>query len=164
MRKLQLVLIVTLVAAFTWSAPTPPAQASGHVQEDIAVDLSTARARILAETNAARASVGLAAVAADLALDTISQACAETQSGIDLMAHCDGYHTHYPTGWTWAAENVAAGYAADGVVAGWMDSPGHRANILDPSATHIGIGYAVSTSGTTYFTQNFASYPPWVQR
>jgi len=47
-------------------------------------------------------------------------------------------------------ENIAAGYdTAAEVVSGWMDSPGHRANILNASYTSIGVGYAFS-SGTTY--------------
>jgi len=45
---------------------------------------------------------------------------------------------------------VAAGYAsAADVVSGWMNSPGHRANILDPNMLYIGVGYAY-LSGTSY--------------
>jgi len=41
-----------------------------------------------------------------------------------------------------AAENIAAGQAsAVAVVQGWMDSPGHRENMLNPNFTEIGIGY-----------------------
>jgi uncharacterized protein YkwD len=40
------------------------------------------------------------------------------------------------------AENIAVGYtSAASVVKGWMNSPGHRANILNCSYTMIGIGY-----------------------
>jgi uncharacterized protein YkwD len=162
MRTLRLLLIATLFTAFTWSV-APPAEASVQGEVSSAISPSTPAERILADTNAARASVGLPAVAADPVLDVIAQTCSETQAHSDVIAHCDGYYTHYPMGWTSAAENVAAGYAVDAVVAGWMDSPGHRANILNPTATHIGIGYAVSASGTTYFTQDFASYPPSIR-
>ena len=41
-----------------------------------------------------------------------------------------------------AAENIAKGYSTPkAVVDGWMNSSGHRANILNPSFTHIGVGY-----------------------
>ena len=41
-----------------------------------------------------------------------------------------------------AAENIAKGYATpQDVVNGWMNSSGHRANILNPQFTHIGVGY-----------------------
>lgn len=53
-------------------------------------------------------------------------------------------------------ENVAAGYqTAEGVMAGWMNSPGHRENILRPEFTDIGIGVAVDQYGVIYYTQNF---------
>jgi len=57
-----------------------------------------------------------------------------------------------------AAENVAAGYGSPAdVVAGWMGSDGHRANILNASFTHIGVGYASLASSTykDYWTAEF---------
>lgn len=41
-------------------------------------------------------------------------------------------------------------------VLSWMDSPGHRANILTTGYTHTGVGIAVASDGVTYYeTQNF---------
>jgi len=55
-----------------------------------------------------------------------------------------------------AGENIAKGYkTADAVVNGWMNSPGHKANILNPSFGKMGIGYYVSDS--TYWTQMFTN-------
>jgi uncharacterized protein YkwD len=164
LRKLSLLLIAALITTFAWTAPPPPAEAAVQTRVTAAVSLSTAYARILADTNAARAAAGLPVLKADPALNTIAQSCSETQARNNAMAHCTGYHTRYPKGWTWAAENVAAGYSYDKVVAAWLNSPGHRANILKVGATHLGIGYAVSATGKTYFTQNFASYPASVRR
>jgi uncharacterized protein YkwD len=57
---------------------------------------------------------------------------------------------------TWG-ENVAAGYAsAEAVVAGWMGSPGHRANILDARFTAIGVASAQAADGTRYWTMVLA--------
>lgn len=54
-----------------------------------------------------------------------------------------------------AGENIAKGYlSAESVVRGWMNSSGHRANILNPSFGKIGVGY-VNINGTTYWTQMF---------
>lgn len=48
----------------------------------------------------------------------------------------------------YAGENIASGYRTpEEVVKGWMDSPGHRANILKPEYTHIGIGYFYKNRG-----------------
>ncbi|ENH95610.1 hypothetical protein J416_15192 [Gracilibacillus halophilus YIM-C55.5] len=52
-----------------------------------------------------------------------------------------------------ASENIAAGQqSAKDVVDSWMNSKGHRRNLLDPEVTHIGVGY---TSNGDYWTQLF---------
>lgn len=52
-----------------------------------------------------------------------------------------------------AGENIARGYPTpQAVVNGWMNSSGHRANILNASYTHIGVGYVASGN---YWTQMF---------
>lgn len=52
-----------------------------------------------------------------------------------------------------AGENIAKGYASpQAVVNAWMNSSGHRANILNANYTHIGVGYV---SGGNYWTQMF---------
>ena len=52
-----------------------------------------------------------------------------------------------------AGENIAQGYRTpEQVVTGWMNSPGHRANILNASFTHLGVGY---DSNGHYWTQMF---------
>ncbi len=54
-----------------------------------------------------------------------------------------------------AGENIAMGYRTpEAVVAAWMASPGHRANILNASYTKIGVGYVASGN---YWTQHFTS-------
>lgn len=54
-----------------------------------------------------------------------------------------------------AGENIARGYATpQAVVNGWMNSSGHRANILNASFTKIGVGYVAEGN---YWTQMFIS-------
>ncbi|MYZ39833.1 MULTISPECIES: CAP domain-containing protein, partial [unclassified Streptomyces] len=53
-------------------------------------------------------------------------------------------------------ENIACGQRSPReVVTGWMNSPGHRANILKPDFTHLGIGFAGGGPAGTYWTQLF---------
>lgn len=59
--------------------------------------------------------------------------------------------------WNWG-ENIAAGYATpQAVVDGWMNSDGHRANILSNNYCDIGVGYAYGGDSDyhQYWTQNF---------
>lgn len=55
-----------------------------------------------------------------------------------------------------AGENIAMGQTTpEQVMNGWMNSPGHRANILRASFTQIGVGVAKNSSGRLYWTQQF---------
>ncbi|MGE5628386.1 MAG: SafA/ExsA family spore coat assembly protein [Solirubrobacterales bacterium] len=55
-----------------------------------------------------------------------------------------------------AGENIAMGQQTPAeVMNAWMNSTGHRANILNPSYTEIGVGLAKNKNGTCYWTQMF---------
>jgi hypothetical protein len=74
-----------------------------------------------------------------------------------LVLVCDTWErlaTFYTGG---RAENIAGGYATAGqVVDGWLNSPGHRANILSDSVWEIGVGYySTSTGFRDYWVQDF---------
>jgi uncharacterized protein YkwD len=57
-----------------------------------------------------------------------------------------------------AGENIAAGQPTPAdAIAAWMKSPGHRANILNPDFTQIGVGIAQSAAGIFYYTQDFGT-------
>lgn len=65
---------------------------------------------------------------------------------------------------TYTGENIYNGYGSDAytsptaAVNWWMNSPGHRANILDPRYTEIGVGLAITTAtGMHIYVQNFGS-------
>jgi uncharacterized protein YkwD len=61
-------------------------------------------------------------------------------------------------GYPWQAygENLAFGYPdARTTVEGWMNSPGHRANIVGTAFTEIGAGHATDAAGRTYYAQVF---------
>jgi len=65
------------------------------------------------------------------------------------------------------AENAFCGYVTpQQAIDGWMDSPGHRANLLDPGSREVGLGYYQrSSDGRGYVAQGFgqdAVYPPVV--
>ena len=58
-------------------------------------------------------------------------------------------------------ENIATGYGSPkAVVQGWMNSSGHRAAILRPSSTHIGVGFYKDASGKYCWVQAFSTGDP----
>ena len=63
-----------------------------------------------------------------------------------------------------SGENIAAGYSdANAVMVGWMNSPGHKANLLSPVHRSIGVGYFIETAGQSsyrrHYTQIFGFEP-----
>jgi uncharacterized protein YkwD/stress response protein SCP2 len=121
--------------------------------------------RVVELTNGERARAGLP----PLAVDPLLAAAAQAHS-TDMVARAFYSHTS-PDGsqpWDRAAaagsrrrtigENIACGQRSPAeVVEGWMNSPGHRANILKPDFTHIGIGFAGGGQMGTYWTQLFGA-------
>jgi uncharacterized protein YkwD len=134
-------------------APPPPPTTAPATPSSVSPQV----ARILADTNVFRAANGKAPLRAMPALDGIAGEWAKKMHDECIFEHRSGFSV-YPSGWSRAGENIAAGYAYTSVVQGWIDSPGHRANMLG-DYTHIGIGYFEgSKCYRTYFVQNFAKY------
>jgi len=116
--------------------------------------------------NAERAQQGLAPLQLNAQLNVAAQRHAINMGCQGVMAHnLDGQDAGQrmnAAGYSWSAwaENVAMGYtSAPTVVAGWMNSPGHRANILDESSldlTETGIGAFTGPDGRIYYCQVFA--------
>ncbi|MEU1409192.1 CAP domain-containing protein [Streptomyces sp. NPDC005728] len=132
------------------STPKPTATASGVV------------ARIVALVNAERSKVGCSALTLNATLTKAAQAHSQDMAAHQNMSHT-GSDGSSPgdritrAGYSWSAygENVAYGYTTpEQVMAGWMSSPGHRANILNCSFKEIGVGLAQPNS---YWTQDFGT-------
>jgi len=101
------------------------------------------------------ASLGRAAAdhTADQAMHNLMTHTGSDGSTMVIRVERAGY-----TGWSAVAENVAAGYqTVAAVMNGWMNSTGHRTNLLNPAYTDVGVGQVPSTGGTIYWTQDFGS-------
>ncbi|MGM9918222.1 MAG: CAP domain-containing protein, partial [Lactimicrobium massiliense] len=66
----------------------------------------------------------------------------------------DGY-MYYSANTLISGENIALAYSADQAMDLWMNSSGHKANILDSEFTSTGIGVIKSPSGISYYVQCF---------
>ncbi|KAJ0405817.1 hypothetical protein ATCC90586_008471 [Pythium insidiosum] len=120
--------------------------------------------QMLDAVNAERANVGLPQLCYNKKLNAAAQAHSEDQARYKQMTHTgsDGSSlgqrvTAQNFVWSNVGENVAAGQRdVASVMEGWMNSPGHRANILNKEFKFFGMGY--STGGETpYWTQNFGN-------
>ena len=110
--------------------------------------------------NEIRAENGLKALTYDWELSRVARYKSQDMKDNNYFSHTSPvYGTPFQMiknfGLTYrsAGENIAKGYSTpQAVVNGWMNSSGHRANILNANYTHIGVGYV---AGGNYWTQMF---------
>lgn len=127
--------------------------------------------QVLDLTNLQRQQAGLQPLKLNQKLNAAAQAHSLDMAQNDFFAHTGSngssvFDRVTSAGYNYnlAAENIAVGYATPhSVVKAWMNSPGHRANILYPSLREIGIGfYFLDTDPGAatyryYWTQNFGT-------
>ncbi|MFT3851885.1 MAG: CAP domain-containing protein [Ilumatobacteraceae bacterium] len=121
-------------------------------------------ATVVALTNQARAEAGVAPVVEDGRLDAAAGAHSADQAARSTMTHtgADGSNPGQrmtAAGFKWQTwgENVAAGQtSAAQVVQAWLNSPGHRTNMLNGAYSSIGIGVATGPNGVLYWTMDLA--------
>jgi len=131
------------------AAPAPPPRRTPSA----GVGGGSESSDVLAYTNAERANAGLGGLGRNGTL--VSSACSWAAH---MAASGDFSHSSNPGGFRAWGENIASGYgSASAVVAGWMGSSGHRANILNGGYTQMGACYADSASGTRYWVQQFGA-------
>ncbi|WP_341945037.1 CAP domain-containing protein [Microbacterium sp. LWH11-1.2] len=115
-------------------------------------------------TNAQRTQAGLPALVSDAALDAAAAEWAQHLASTCTFEHSSSTWRSSRVaafGWVSTGENIAAGQPdAAAVVSGWMNSSGHRANILDSRYTGLGVGYATGTCYRTYWVQIFGIGTP----
>ncbi len=142
-----------------------PANLAASVASVPAVQVLDEASQVVALTNAERVKVGCGALTADPRLTAAAQAHSADMSTHDYFNHNsqDGqtpFQRMAKAGYEFsmAAENIAAGQRTPTeVVRGWMNSTGHRENILNCSLKQIGVGYATGGSYGTYWTQDFGT-------
>jgi uncharacterized protein YkwD len=121
-------------------------------------------AKVIALTNDARVKNGCAALRTDSKLTTAARAHSADMAKNNYFSHTGLNGSTFvtrvkATGYTTpSGENIAWGYRTpDTVMTGWMNSTGHRANILNCASKAIGVGIARKADGTPYWTQEFGS-------
>lgn len=118
----------------------------------------------LAAANSYRTARGLRPLLVDGRLQLAAQRHANYQATIRRMTHT-GSGGSSPgqrmraAGYVWSAwaENVAYGFTScSSVMRAWMNSSGHRANILNGRMVHVGFGAATGSNGLVYWTMDEA--------
>lgn len=125
-------------------------------------DVTALEDEVTALTNQERRAAGCGEVSTDERLRAAARGHSRDMAENDYFSHtgldgssfveraqAQGYSSP-------AGENIAYGYATPAaVMEGWMNSDGHRRNILNCSHTTIGVGLAYDANGRPYWTQVF---------
>lgn len=157
---------------------------TGCARFDVAVQNAAYEQEVIRLVNLERANAGMPPLkrntdldyaaryhSKDLHDDNYFEHDSYDRSGGDLVFAC-GWSTrvaNFYSGGT-KGENIAAGYSTPAAaMAGWMNSQGHRENILRSSYREIGVGYFYGSNGyRSYWTQDFGSrsgvYPVVINR
>ena len=128
--------------------PTLDSKVTGYEQEVIRL------------VNEIRAENGLKALTYDWELSRVARYKSQDMKDNGYFSHTSPVYgtpfqmiKNFGISYRSAGENIAKGYSTpQAVVNGWMNSSGHRANILNANYTHIGVGYVASGN---YWTQMF---------
>jgi len=138
--------------------PTTPSTNSNNTQNNSG--LSNYANQVLQLVNQERAKAGLSALTTNSALTAAANKRAQEtkQSFSHTRPNGTSFSTvlkEYGISYRTSGENIAYGQRTpQEVVNGWMNSPGHRANILNPNFNKIGIG-VYESNGTIYWSQLF---------
>ncbi|KQU25274.1 hypothetical protein ASG65_16245 [Bacillus sp. Leaf13] len=123
-------------------------------------ELSAFEQQVVKLTNAERAKQGLAALKIDTELSKVARLKSQDMKDKNYFDHNSPTYgspfdmmKKFGISYTSAGENIAQGQKTpEEVVEAWMNSQGHRENIMNSSFTHIGVGYVESGN---YWTQQF---------
>lgn len=126
-------------------------------------DIKAKEAEVIRLVNVERSKRGLQALAANWQLSRVARYKSQDMMNKNYFSHTsptygspfdmmEAFGVRFSAG----GENIAMGQRTPAeVVTAWMNSPGHRANILSPSYNQLGVGLATSATGKTYWTQLF---------
>lgn len=140
--------------------PTIPLAAAQEKKDEL--KLTKEEQAVIDLTNAERKAAGLKPLTADPKLMAAARGHAENMAKLEMLEHTLNDKTHadrakdagYEFGWL--GENIAWNQEnAKEVLGSWMNSSGHKANILKDEATEIGVAVAKSKKGERYWVQVF---------
>jgi uncharacterized YkwD family protein len=126
-------------------------------------DISSEENKVLELVNRERAKQGLQMLAGNSELTRVARKKCQDMINKNYFAHeSPTYGSPFQMmeaegiRFSAAGENIAKGQrSAEEVMSAWMNSPGHRSNIMSPAYTQLGVGMAKDKNGSLYWTQLF---------
>ena len=149
----------------TTSTPstTPQQKPESTPEQKPSTDFSSYQQQVLDLVNAERTKRGISALTLDSNLSSVATKKSQDMVNKNYFDHTSPTYgspfdmmKQFGISYRTAGENIAKGQKTpQEVVTAWMNSEGHRKNILNPNFTNLGVGIAKDSKGTTYWTQMF---------
>lgn len=121
--------------------------------------LTDAENRFVEEINIERAAIGAAPLVVEPDMTTAARVWTLDMATREVLEHASVITDGVPEGWVSAGENVGRGGTITGLMNAFMNSTGHRENLLNPAYTHIGVGVYLTDTNVIYTTHRFAAVP-----
>lgn len=126
-------------------------------------DVKTLEQQVVELVNKQRAAYGLSMVTSNWELCRVARYKSQDMINKNYFSHTSPTYgspfrmmENFGIRFSAAGENIAYGQRTpQEVMDAWMNSPGHRSNILSPSYNQVGVGVAKAANGTFYWTQMF---------
>ena len=147
-RRIVFVIVATLAAVGSMFAERAEPVAASPSDE----------AAFVAALNQVRIDNGLPPFTVNVELSNLSRAHAQVMADAGEIFHGNPISAGYTGGWSKLGENVGVGANVQVLVDAFVASPGHFANIIDPSFTEIGVG-VVWLDSALYTTHRFLKPP-----
>ncbi|UOF02509.1 CAP domain-containing protein [Bdellovibrio reynosensis] len=150
----------------TETPAAPPETPEEVLDMSLCGDMNVSACQVLMITNKERAALGLPSLLANSKCINEAQYHAQDMATYGYFSHDGRNETTSErfarfglSGVSWG-ENIASGYlTAAEVMVGWMNSPGHKKNIVSTYYKSLGVGYAVDSKGAPYWVQCFTGLP-----
>ena len=104
----------------------------------------------------ARRAAGKPALATNASLIITAQAWSQHMADTQKLVHRTSLSAGAPAGWRKLGENIGYASSVNGIQTAFMNSAGHKANILDSAFNNVGIGITRDANGRYWETQEFA--------
>jgi hypothetical protein len=112
-------------------------------------------AEFVSRANGARSGSGAGSLKVDGELTAVARRWSAKMAAANQLSHNPNLAKEVSADWEKLAENVGFGPSVDSIHQAFMNSAGHRANILDGALTHIGVGVVVDGDGQIWVTEVF---------
>ncbi|HAQ39505.1 MAG TPA: hypothetical protein DCM73_00775 [Clostridiales bacterium] len=146
----------------TVEEPTAPAE---NNNTNTNTSVSSYEQKVVELVNVERQKAGLPVLTLDAEISNVARLKSKDMADKNYFAHQSPTYgsagnmlNQFGIRWSAWGENIAAGQKTpEDVVTAWMNSEGHRANILSAKFSKIAVGYVTNSNGRSYWTQMFTN-------